>query len=683
MQKNAWLGLAFFGLLGAQEASAQQPVGYSTGSQRCRSKELLEPAVKNSAVSIQSFCRIKDRDGYRWVADQYGGFWEPLVQRPGMIFTRGHAENGRWSETNAGWVAAKPGNVWVEGHYNNDGSWSAGYWEKGRNGQEWVDGFWKGNSWQAGFWRDIPDEGFCSPTQVDLDPIILANLVVPEGCRDAARAGYKWNTNGGFGGYWEPVSIKPGQVFVRGHFDGDFGNYVGESWEAEQPGKFFVQGRYDANGKWVAGKWENVKRGYTWTEGRYNADGSWVAGGWSYDPSKACGNGILEEEIKFPKLFVPRYCHDSSRPGFSWNDSPYGGFWEPTTRKPGFIFVRGHVEGEFGEFIDGTWEAEQPGKFFVQGRYGAKGEWINGEWKEIKRGYTWKDGSWGNDGSWTAGSYVFDPASECNNKQTYVEEVKLPKLFVPRFCRDNSRAGFTWVNDSYGGFWQPNVIKPNQVFVQGHVSNEYGVWEGERFEAPKRGSVFQQGHYDNAGKWIAGEWKEVTAGYKWNPGKYNADGSWAGGSLVEDPSWAPTCGFNEVLVPAIKLSKLNVLPFCRAKQRKGLKWVANDFGGWWAPDIKGYSTGTKVFVRGHFDAKLGWTGEAFLEAQPGKVFVQGHYSGLKGDWVEGKWIEAKAGFAFQEGSFSADGTWNDGKWVEDKGNKGGYGGGKGSGGGGY
>jgi hypothetical protein len=682
MHKNTWLGIAIFGLFGvANEAMAQQP-GYPTGSPRCRSREVLESSVKNGAVSVPSFCRIKDRDGYRWVADQYGGFWEPLVQRPNSIFTRGHVEGGRWTEVGAGWIADKPGSIWVEGHYKADGSWVSGYWEKGRANQEWVDGFWKDNRWQDGYWRDIPNEGYCNTNQTYVDSVSLSNLYVPEFCRENSRAGYSWN-NDTYGGYWQPVSIKPGQVFIRGHADGDLGNWVGESWESEQPGKFFIQGRYDNKGGWINGKWETVKRGYSWTEGSWGKDGSWVAGSWGYDPSKACGNGILEEEIRFPKLFVPRYCHDSNRPGFSWKDTPYGGYWEPTTKKPGFIFVQGHVDAEFGEFIGESWEPEQPGKFFVQGRYDNKGGWINGEWKEIKKGYRWQDGAWGNDGSWTAGTYIFDPASQCTAKQTYVEEIKLAKLFVPRFCRDNSRLGYSWVNDTYGGYWQPNLIKPNQIFVKGHIDAEFGAWVGERIEAPRYGSAFEQGHYDASGAWIKGDWTTVAAGYKWNPGKYNSDGSWVAGVSVEDPTWTPTCFKGQVLVPAVKLSKLSVSPFCRDGKRKGMKWVGSEFGGWWAPDIKGYSTGTKVFVRGHFDPKAGWTGEAWLENQPGKVFVQGHY-GPKGEWVEGKWLEDKAGFIFQEGNFSADGTWNDGKWVEDKGGKGGYGNGKGSnGGGGY
>lgn len=677
MKKSILFGAVIFGLW-AGEAMAQQPQGYPTGKPKCRSREVWEGPISNAAVSIQGFCRPKEKDGYRWQNDQYGGFFTPLVQRPGYTYAKGYGKDGHWVEV--GWQQDKPNSVWVDGHYNADGTWSAGRWEKGAAGQEWVNGFWKDNRWQDGYWRDIPSDSYCPPNQVYVESIFLDKLQTPEFCRENNRAGYSW-VNDQYGGYWQPTSIKPGQVFIRGHATGDFGSWSGESWEAERPGFFFVQGRYDSKGGWISGEWKEVKRGYTWIDGKWGTDGSWTPGSWTYDPSKACPSGaILEEEIKLPKLFVPRYCRDSSRIGYNWNDSPYGGFWEPTTIKPGQVFIRGHIDGEFGNYTGENWEVTQADRFFIQGRYDAKGNWLAGEWKEIKKGYRWQDGSWGTDGSWRPGEYIFDPASYCTAKQTYVEEIKLSKEFVPRFCRDTNRPGYSWVNDPYGGYWQLNSQKPNQVFVRGHIDAEFGTWTGERIEAFRPGFAFEQGHYDSKGGWVAGDWKEITPGYKWNPGKYNTDGSWIAGSLVEDPYWTPTCNpKTEALVSAVNLPNLKVMPFCREKNRKGFKWVASPFGGWWAPDVKGYSTGSKVFVRGHYDVKAGWTGEAFVEAQPGKIFVQGHY-GPKGEWVEGKWIEAKPGFTFQEGSFDKDGNWTDGKWVESN-NKGGY---KGTGsGGGY
>lgn len=675
MRKTVMLGFALAGVLGASVAEAQ---GYpGTGKPRCKSREVFEEGSRS--ISLGGYCRPKDRDGYRWVADPNGGFFEPLVLRADQTYAHGYAKDGRWVEV--GWQTNKPGFVWVEGHYNTDGTWSAGYWEKGRANQEWVQGSWKSGRWQDGSWREIPYDGVCPKDQIYVDEIFLPKLRVPEYCRESSRVGFLWKEDP-HGGYWLPTSGRPGYAFVQGHISGEFGAWTGEDWSAVQPDSFFVQGHYSGEGKWVAGEWVKNKRGYTWDAGEYASDGSWTAGQWTYDPAKACARGeIIVEEIKLPKLKIARFCRPASRPGYSWTDDPYGGYWSPIALRPGQVFQRGHVEGgEFGLWTGESLSAGRAGYDWQDGHYNSDGTWTAGEWKELKRGYTWKDGRYNTDGSWVGGELVFDPASACGPRETYVEEVKLAKLFVPRFCRPTTRAGYTWENTGFGGYWKPTAGRPGQVFQQGHIEAEFGTWIPEKWAKVKAGFVWQDGHYDTAGKWIDGEWKSLPTGQIYTPGKYNADGSWVAGVFAPDPSYTPaaTCGLVEVRVAAVSKAKLSIPAFCRPAKRKDLNWVENEFGGWWAPDKV---PAGQVFIRGHWDsASNAWIGESFAPTQPGKIFVQGHYSG-NGSWVEGSWIEEKAGFTFTPGKFNSDGSWVDGTWNKSSGYPGSGGGYPGSGGG--
>ena len=676
MRKVLVFGLVVAGAFAfAGEASAQG--GYPAGKPRCRGREVYENPVSNASVSVGGFCRPKERDGYEWVSDGYGGYWRALVERPGTFYAKGYAKDGKWVEV--GWQAEKPGNIWVEGHYNADGTWTAGRYERVQISREFFTGRWESGRWKDGYWRDIPYEGDCAAGETLVDSINLAKLFVPEFCRPGSRPGYSWKDSP-YGGWWEPTAAKAGYVFVRGHAESEFGKWVGEEWIEAKPSAFFIQGRYDSKGGWIKGEWKEEKRGYTWKDGAWSTDGGWTAGDYSFDPAKACAAGeVYEEEVKLAKLFVPRYCRPTARVGYKWVDDQYGGYWDFASPKSGTFLIRGHVDGEFGDWIDEKIELTRTDAFFVQGRYDGKGKWVNGEWKEKKRGYAWKDGAWSADGGWTAGEYVFDPSTYCAKGETYEDEIKLAKLFVPKFCRPTNRKGYTWKDDTYGGYWQPNALKPGGIFVPGHISGEFGTWDGEKFEKPRGGYAFEPGHYDAKGGWVAGEWKEVKRGNKWEPGHYNTDGSWVAGSQLTDPDYKLSCIGGEVLVAEVKKTKLFIPAFCRPMKKSGATWVDNEFGGWWKPS--GYAAAGKVFVRGHWDAKTSaWVDEQFVDAKPGKIFAQGHYTG-KGEWVDGKWIDEKPGFAFTEGHFESDGSWVDGTWVESKEAPKGYPSGKPKGGG--
>lgn len=50
----------------------------------------------------------------------------------------------------------RPGWHWVAGHYNRFGRWQPGHWEpdEGRGGYVWVTGHWVGSYWVEGYWRE-------------------------------------------------------------------------------------------------------------------------------------------------------------------------------------------------------------------------------------------------------------------------------------------------------------------------------------------------------------------------------------------------------------------------------------------------------------------------------------------------------------------------------------------------
>lgn len=74
------------------------------------------------------------RAGWVWVAGHYTetgrwvpGYWRPAFTRAGWSWVPGYwvgdeYVDGYWRE------ASRPGSVWVDGYYDDDGRWVAGYW---------------------------------------------------------------------------------------------------------------------------------------------------------------------------------------------------------------------------------------------------------------------------------------------------------------------------------------------------------------------------------------------------------------------------------------------------------------------------------------------------------------------------------------------------------------------------
>lgn len=58
--------------------------------------------------------------------------------------------------------AARPGWVWVGGHYDRWGYWNPGHWvpAASRAGYVWVNGYWTGGTYVDGYWRPSARPGY-------------------------------------------------------------------------------------------------------------------------------------------------------------------------------------------------------------------------------------------------------------------------------------------------------------------------------------------------------------------------------------------------------------------------------------------------------------------------------------------------------------------------------------------
>ena len=168
------------------------------------------------------------RVGYDWVpgamagSSWYPGYWvayppadshyaELYTWVPGFWLGDAYVE-GFWR------VQQRRGFVWVDGTYTGEGAYIAGYWmpvEPHPAGMLWEPGFWDGTTWVAGFWRPESRDGFTwAPARFGLD-----------GIRE--------------NGFWEPDTVRAGQVWIPGWFDGTAWNHgywtEGDSADLELP----------------------------------------------------------------------------------------------------------------------------------------------------------------------------------------------------------------------------------------------------------------------------------------------------------------------------------------------------------------------------------------------------------------------------------------------------------------
>jgi hypothetical protein len=150
------------------------------------------------------------RAGWVWVTGHWAGpvwvpgHWAPSAPAPVLYgaswvyvpgFWMGHTYlEGYWR------LSSRPGWVWAEGYYLDDGSYVRGLWvpqgAPPRTGYVWEGGYWDGQYWVEGFWRP------------------------------KHRTGYRWvsawlEEDGVFHqGFWEPTEDRPGHVWIPGWFDG-------------------------------------------------------------------------------------------------------------------------------------------------------------------------------------------------------------------------------------------------------------------------------------------------------------------------------------------------------------------------------------------------------------------------------------------------------------------------------
>jgi hypothetical protein len=161
------------------------------------------------------------RYGWAWVPGYWDfgwwhpGYWSPVAPAPvGYAYVPGwwdqqtYVEGYYRSEARDGWN-------WVDGYYQEDGTYVPGHWEPtspAPDGYVWEPGLFDGTSWVDGFWR-------------------------PE-----FRTGYTWvssyfASDGIFhAGFWKPTEDRPGFVWVPGWFDGT-------SWNE---GKWVTEAEYKA-----------------------------------------------------------------------------------------------------------------------------------------------------------------------------------------------------------------------------------------------------------------------------------------------------------------------------------------------------------------------------------------------------------------------------------------------------
>lgn len=148
-------------------------------------------------------------DGCSWDGSTWQGCGDAkemqYVYVPGWWYGELYIE-GFWR------VAERPEGdwIWVDGSYMDDSTFEPGYWMpagSAPDGYQWEPGFFDGDAWVEGFWRPL------------------------------ARDRYQWITwwyddNGvRYGGYWEPLESRPGQVWIPGWFDGN--EWIQGYWVSE------------------------------------------------------------------------------------------------------------------------------------------------------------------------------------------------------------------------------------------------------------------------------------------------------------------------------------------------------------------------------------------------------------------------------------------------------------------
>lgn len=211
-------------------------------------------------------------------------------------------------------TVTKDGWVWVEGHWSAPAEWVEPFYrEPSRPGLTWV------------------------------EPTVEGQRYV--------------------GGHWRPVSVRPGQVWVRGSRT-ESGLWIAGFWrQAQLPGFTWVAGRRAEDGRWLSGGWQpdKGKKGWIWVSGHVGPGNTWVRGAWRkaavkdhvWTSAKVVG-GVWRlgywspTKLQAGKIWVP---------GVRDGDTIQVGSWRDAT-KDGHLWVPAHYKQGTGDMVAGAWEPE-------------------------------------------------------------------------------------------------------------------------------------------------------------------------------------------------------------------------------------------------------------------------------------------------------------------------------------
>ena len=367
---------------------------------------------------------------------------------------------------------ARPGFVWISGSWDWRGGrweWVSGHWERQRARKRWRETRWeqRDGAWirVGGDWID------------DGPAVVIRPTVAPPPPRD------------------ERFDTRPGQVWVRGHWDWQNGLYV-----------------------WIAGRYEPVRTGRRWRDVRWEQRGTeWVR-----------VDGDWEEVPLYPTAAPPppRQEQIGARPGFTWvrgrwdwrngNWDWVPGHWERVRARQQWVEGRWEQRGTRWEWVDGAWQAypefptaappppqpENPGRRpgyewmpgsyrWVEGRY----VWAPGRWEPARPGYRLVPGSWGlrgdryvwNSETWVASGFVPTPAPA---PQPAPQPAPAPVYDGPTQAPPPPRT------ESYG------PPRAGFIWVRGHWK-----WQNGRYE------------------WVAGHWDRQRARQTWYDAKWELRGN--------------------------------------------------------------------------------------------------------------------------------------------------------------
>jgi len=266
----------------------------------------------------------------------------------------------------------------------------------------------------------------------------------------------------------ERLEVKPGFVFLKGHWDWDNGEWT-----------------------WVAGRWERERAGSRWREDRWDQrNGEWilVGGGWEAAPVAAYPTAAPPPN---PRDVIPRVGPTEVYiPGhFAWKNGRYewqSGFIDK--HRPGFRFEAGTWVSRNGRFewTDGRWVEDFPRNAPPADPY---------EPPQTRPNQVWVPGFY----KWSNGAYVWEHG--------HFENVRPSQRFERgHWEKRGDRWAFvegTWVNDQFPHQPPPPRVvenpgrRPGQAFALG-----YYRWANGRYEW-------------QPGRWVAGHANEVHVPHEW------------------------------------------------------------------------------------------------------------------------------------------------------------------------